>query len=182
MLMQIIETSRLTLRYITIRDAKALMPILGDPEVMRYSLIGVHDRPLIRQFIEQRLLSYLEPGFGLYAVINRQNRELMGYCGFFIQSIEHIKEVEIGYRLAKKYWGKGYATEAAKAVLEYGRKRFNFQRFVCSIDPQNSRSIRVAKKLGMELEKQVIYHGLNVEMYSLKCERSRAANLARRSP
>ena len=168
--MQIIETSRLTLRYITIRDAKSLIPILGDPEVMRYSVIGVHNRPLIRQFIEQRLLSYLERGFGLYAVINKEDDELLGYCGFFVQSIEEQKEVEIGYRLAKKYWGQGYTTEAAKAVLKYGREKYNFQRFVCLIDPGNTRSINVAKKLGMEFEKKIIYHGLNVEMYSINCE------------
>ena len=168
--MQIIKTSRLILRYITIRDAKALIPILSDPEVMRYSIIGVHNRPQIRQFIEQRLVSYLQPGFGLYAVVDRETREFMGYCGFFIQSIEERKEVEIGYRLAKKYWGQGYATEAAKAVLKYGRERYNFQRFVCLIDPENTRSINVAKKLGMRFEKKVIYHGLNVEMYSMDCE------------
>ena len=168
--MQIIETSRLTLRYFTIRDTKALIPILCDSEVMRYSIIGVHNRPQIRQFIEQRLLSYLERGFGLYAVVNKENRELMGYCGFFVQSIEDRKEVEIGYRLAKKYWGQGYATEAAKAVLKYGREKYNFQRFICVIDPENARSINVAKKLGMEFEKKIIYHGLDVEMYSINCE------------
>ncbi len=165
--MKIIETSRLTLRYITIRDREALIPILGDAEVMQYSIIGVHNRQQIRQFIEQRLLSYLEPGFGLYALVHQQSNELIGYCGFFIQSINQQQEVEIGYRLAKKYWGQGLATEAAQAVLKYGQQKFNFQRFVCLIAPQNIRSIRVAKKLGMELEKKVIYHGLNVEMYSL---------------
>lgn len=81
--MQILETPRLTLRYFTIRDKAALVPILGDAEVMRFSIIGVHDRQQIRQFIEQRLLSYLEWGFGLYAVVHKQDRELIGYCGFF---------------------------------------------------------------------------------------------------
>lgn len=167
--MQILETPRLKLRYITIRDADALLPILGDREVMRYSIIGVHDRQKIRQFIEQRLLSYLECGFGLYGLIDKENKELIGYCGFFIQTIEQQKEVEIGYRLAKKYWGKGLATEAAQAVLRYGRERFNFQRFVCLIESENTRSIRVAKKLGMELEKKIIYYGLDVEVYSINC-------------
>ena len=168
-LMQILETSRLTLRYITSRDAEALMPILGDPEVMRFSIIGVHSPKQIKQFIEQRLLSYLERGFGLYALVHRQNQELIGYCGFFIQSIDQQREVEIGYRLAKKYWGQGLATEAAKAVLEYGQQRFNFKRFICLIEPENVRSIRVATKLGMKLEKNIIYYGLDVAMYSLNC-------------
>jgi [ribosomal protein S5]-alanine N-acetyltransferase len=168
--MQILETSRLTLRYITSRDAEALMPILGDAEVMQYSIIGVHSPKQIKQFIEQRLISYMEYGFGLYAVVHKQNQELIGYCGFFIQSIEQQKEVEVGYRLAQKYWGQGLATEAAKAVVEYGQQRFNFQRFVCLIEIENSRSIRVANKLGMTLEKKIIYHGLDVAMYNLNCQ------------
>ncbi|MBE9048385.1 GNAT family N-acetyltransferase [Pleurocapsales cyanobacterium LEGE 10410] len=169
--MQILETPRLTLRYITIRDTDALMPILGDREVMRYSIIGVHDRKKIRQFIEQRLLSYLECGFGLYGLINRENNQLIGYCGFFVQTVEQQKEVEIGYRLARQYWGKGLATEAAQAVLKYGRERFNFKRFICLIDPENIRSIRVAQKLGMKLEKNIIYYGLNVAMYSINYDK-----------
>lgn len=167
--MHILETSRLTLRYITSRDAEALMPILGDAEVMQFSIIGIHSSKQIKQFIEQRLISYLEYGFGLYALVHKQNQELIGYCGFFIQSIEQQKEVEIGYRLAKKYWGQGLATEAAKAVVDYGQQRFNFRRFVCLIEIKNNRSIRVAQKLGMKLEKKIIYHGLNVAMYSLDC-------------
>ncbi|NJR44862.1 MAG: GNAT family N-acetyltransferase [Hyellaceae cyanobacterium CSU_1_1] len=167
--MQILETSRLTLRYITSRDAEALMAILGDAEVMQFSIIGIHSSKQIKQFIEQRLVSYLEYGFGLYALVHKQNQELIGYCGFFIQSIEQQKEVEVGYRLAKKYWGQGLATEAAKAVVEYGQQRFNFRRFVCLIEIKNNRSIRVAQKLGMKLEKKIIYHGLNVAMYSLDC-------------
>jgi [ribosomal protein S5]-alanine N-acetyltransferase len=168
--MQILETSRLTLRYITARDNQALMRILGDEEVMRFSIIGVHNPRQIKQFIEQRLLSYLEYGFGLYALIHKQNQELIGYCGFFIQSIEEQKEVEVGYRLAQSYWGQGLATEAARAVVEYGQQRFNFQRFVCLIETGNIRSIRVATKLGMKLEKKLIYHGLDVAMYSMNCE------------
>jgi RimJ/RimL family protein N-acetyltransferase len=165
--MQIIQTPRLIFRYFTIRDLEALAPILTDPQVMEFSIIGVHNQQQIRQFIEQRLLSYLERGFGLYALINQQSHELIGYCGFFVQTIDNRREVEIGYRLAKKYWGQGLATEAAKAVCQYGLERFNFQRFVCLIEPANIRSINVAKKLNMKLEKQIIYYGKNVNMYSI---------------
>ena len=168
--MQIIETPNLTLRFITSRDAPALESILGDAEVMQYSITGVHNRKQIRQFIEQRLLSYLECGFGLYALVHKQDEAMIGYCGFFIQSVEQQKEVEVGYRLAKKYWGQGLATEAAQAVVKYGRERFNFKRYICLIEPENVRSIRVATKLGMIFEKNIIYHGLNVALYSLNCE------------
>lgn len=164
--MQILETPRLILRYFTIRDAQALLTILADPLVMKFSIIGVHSQKQIRQFIEQRLLSYIQPGFGLYALIYKQNQQLIGYCGFFVQQVNEIKEVEIGYRLAVQYWGQGLATEATKAVLDYGQKKFKFQRFVCLIEPANIRSIRVAQKLNMKLEKEIVYHGKNVEMYS----------------
>ncbi|MEL6440389.1 MAG: GNAT family N-acetyltransferase [Cyanobacteria bacterium J06621_8] len=165
--MQILETPRLTVRYITSQDAAALVPILGDAEVMRYSIVGVHNQKQIKQFIEQRLLSYLERGFGLYGLVHKQEGVLIGYCGFFIQSLEEHQEVEIGYRLAKKYWGQGLATEAAQAIFQYGQERFNFKRFTCLIEPANTRSVRVASKLGMKLEKMIVYYGLDVAMYSL---------------
>lgn len=164
--MQILETSRLSLRYFTIRDKNSLIPILGDPKVMEFSIIGVHDSKQIRQFIEQRLLSYLEPGFGLYAIIHKQQDKLIGYCGFFVQQVNEYPEIEIGYRLAQQYWGQGLATEAARAVLAYGKQKYQFKRFACLIEPANTRSIGVAKKLGMKLEKKIIYHGLDVDMYS----------------
>ena len=165
--MQIIQTPRLIVRYFTIRDLEALTSILADSQVMEFSILGIHNRQQIRRFIEQRLLSYLDPGFGLYALVHKQDQELIGYCGFFVQKIDDYQEVEVGYRLATKYWGKGLATEAAQAICEYGQKKFNFKRFICLIDPDNNRSIRVAKKLGMELEKEIVYYGINVEVYSI---------------
>ena len=168
--MQILETPRLIVRYFTIRDLEALVPILADPQVMEFSIIGVHNQQQIRQFVEQRLLSYLDPGFGLYALIHKQNQELIGYCGFFVQKIDEHQEVEVGYRLAREYWGQGLATEAAKLICEYGQKRFNFKRYICLIEPNNKRSIRVAKKLNMKLEKEIVYHGIDVEVYSKNYE------------
>ena len=163
--MQILETPRLIVRYFTIRDIEALVPILSDPQVMEFSIIGVHNRQQIKQFIEQRLLSYLEPGFGLYALNYKQNGKLIGYCGFFVQKIDEDKEVELGYRLAANYWGRGLATEAVQHIARYGRSKFNFKRFVCIIEPNNTRSIRVAEKLEMKLEKKIIYYGINANLY-----------------
>ena len=168
--MQIVETPRLIVRYFTIRDLEALIPILANSQVMKFSIIGVHSRQQIRQFIEQRLLSYLEPGFGLYALIHKQHQELIGYCGFFVQRVDKYKEVELGYRLNTQYWGRGLATEAAQSICEYGQKKFNFKRLVCLIEPNNKRSIRVAEKLGMKLEKKIVYYGINVQLYSKKYE------------
>ena len=164
--MHIMETPRLIVRYFTIRDLEALVPILANSQVMEFSILGVHSRQQTKQFIEQRLLSYLEPGFGLYALIHKEYKELIGYCGFFVQRVEQYKEVEVGYRLAAQYWGQGLATEAARSICEYGRKKFNFKRLICLIEPDNKRSIRVAEKLDMKLEKEIVYYGINVQLYS----------------
>ena len=165
--MQLLETPRLSVRYLTIRDLESLIPILGDPKVMEFSILGVHNHQQIRKFIEQRLLSYLDPGFGLYALVHKHNQELIGYCGFFRQTIDQQPEIEVGYRLATKYWGQGLGTEAAKYICAYGQKRFNFKRLICLIDAKNRRSIRVAKKLGMKPEKKINFYGINVEVYSI---------------
>ena len=162
---QLLETPRLRLRHFVSSDRDSLHSILGDAEVMQFSIRGVHNQKQIREFIDRQLLSYLAPGFGLYAIIHKQNDESIGYCGLLQQSVDGKKEIEIGYRLAKKYWGQGLATEAATAIAKYGREKFGFQRLICIIDPANKRSIRVAEKIGMKFESDTIYRGVSVRIY-----------------
>jgi len=85
---------------------------------------------------------------------------VIGYCGlFFFPDIEGQAEVEIGYRLARSVWGKGYATEAAKAVRDYAFNVLRLERLIAMIDPSNIASIRVAEKIGMHYEKEVMFEG-----------------------
>jgi len=84
----------------------------------------------------------------------------MGYCGlFYFPDVGGQPETEIGYRLARAYWGRGYATEAARAVRDYAFDTLRLQRLIAMIDPQNGASIRVAEKLGMVYEKEVMFAG-----------------------
>ena len=84
----------------------------------------------------------------------------MGYCGlFFFPDIDGQAEVEIGYRLARAVWGKGYATEAAQAVRNFAFTTLDIKRLIAMIDPSNIASIRVAKKIGMHYEKDVMFEG-----------------------
>ncbi|WP_036486159.1 GNAT family N-acetyltransferase [Myxosarcina sp. GI1] len=162
-----IETPRLILRYFTPDDTDALTAILSDPKVMQYSISGTKTRSQTQEFIAWILSSYQKYGFGLYAVTEKETKQLIGYCGLLVWYFEEITEIELGYRLATAYWNKGLATEAATAVRNYAWQQLKLNRLICLIQPENLRSIRVANKLAMKPEKNLILHELNVKVYSI---------------
>ena len=94
-------------------------------------------------------------GFGLWATIYLENGRFIGRCGLIPQEIEGVAEVEIGYMLAKAYWVKGLATEAALAIRNYGFHKLGCSRLISLIDPQNQASMRVAAKIGLRYEKEI---------------------------
>lgn len=164
--MIVAKTSRLILRYFTLDDLDDLTAILADAEVMQYSISGVKTPLQTEEFLQWILDRYQKYNFGLYAVIDCQDRRLIGFCGLLVWHFEEHIEIEIAYRLAKAYWGKGRGTEAAIAVRNYARNILGIERLICLIQPENIRSIRVARKLGMHYEKNVFLQGLNVATYS----------------
>jgi ribosomal-protein-alanine N-acetyltransferase len=99
----------------------------------------------------------------LWPVIHREDAELIGFCGF---ADGFPPDVEIGWRLRPDYWGKGFATEAAIAVMAYGWQRFEFPRVVAVIHPDNHASIRVGEKLGMTFEAEFLHQGVRVLRYA----------------
>jgi len=161
------ETSRLILRYFTADDLDELAAILGDHQVMRYSIGGIKTRSQTQDFLNWILSNYEKYGFGLYAVTRRENQVLIGFCGLLVWFFEEVQEIEMGYRFAKEHWGQGLGTEAATAVRDYAWHKLNMKRLICIIQPENTRSIRVAKKLGMEHERNMFFQGLNVGIYSI---------------
>ena len=164
--MLITQAPRLTLRHFQPDDLDVLAPILADSKVMRFSSIGQMTRSQTQALLNSILSSYQQRNYGLYAVIYRENQQLIGFCGLIMQLIDEQQEVEIGYRLAQTYWGKGLATEAATAVRDYGINTLGFNRLISIIDPNNIRSIRVAQKIGMEYEKDSVYKEILVRIYS----------------
>ncbi len=165
--MIVTETKRLTLRYFVPNDLDKLAAILADPEVMQFSEKGVKTRAQTEDFLDWMLYHYQKHGFGLYAVIYKETQELIGYCGLLLWTLDNSQELEIGYRLATAYWGQGLGTEAATAIRDYGWQKTKSDRLICIIEPANYRSIRVAEKLGMKYEKNTVFKGLKVSIYSL---------------
>jgi ribosomal-protein-alanine N-acetyltransferase len=161
------ETPRLILRRLGLGDLDALEPILGDPEVMRFSIFGPETREGTLGFIKSTQRRYDRDGVGQWAVIWKGSGGCAGLCGICTQRIDDAREHEIGYRLARPYWGKGIATEAACASRDYGLGRMKLSRLVAMVEPANAASIRVAEKMGMRLEKDVVFYGKPARLYSL---------------
>jgi len=164
-----IHTGRTTLRKFREEDLDDLFQVLGHPDVMKFSLSGPYSREKTAQFIEKCQSDYENRDFGLFAVEYRENRKVIGYCGFYHQHIDGLDEVEIGYRLHPDYWNRGLATETAKAVQNAGFKQYGFNRMISVIEPENSASIRVAEKNGMKYEKDAVFKGeVPVRIYSVE--------------
>jgi len=155
-----IYTQRLTLRPFTKADAEALMSVFGDPEVMRFG-DGVQTAAWVVGWLNDILdRQYTIIGFGPLAVVCLAEQRLIGYCGLFLfDDLDGKPEIELGYRLERRSWGNGYGTEAASAVRDHAFSALGIARLISMIDPANHASIRVAKKIGMHYEKDVMLAG-----------------------
>jgi RimJ/RimL family protein N-acetyltransferase len=157
---KLVVTERLFLRHFHVLDAEAMHRVFGDPEVMRFG-DGAQTKEWVDAWLRTCLERYYRTwGFGPYAVVEKHSQDSIGYCGlFFFPDINGKPEVEIGYRLARFAWGQGYATEAAVAVRDYAFTTLGIKRLIAIIDPSNTASIRVAEKLGMKYESEVMLEG-----------------------
>ena len=168
--MNVVETKRLILRQFTLEDAADNYRIYTDPENMRFMGRQPDSVEFEREHLQKHIANYYENyGFGLWAVVLKENNELIGRCGFLYQQIEATQEFEITYLIDKHFWGKGLATEAAREVVRLGFEKYEFPRIVAVINPENVGSVRVAEKLGMAYERDVNFKDFGkVAMYVLK--------------
>ena len=164
----ICETPRLVLRKVVQEDASALFEILGDSEVMRFSIHGPETPEGVQKFLDATFKRYSRDGFGQWAVIEKASGNLIGECGISVQIIDDTKEYEIGYRFSRQSWGQGMATEAAIACRDFGFTKLKLEKLISLIEAENHQSIRVAEKVGMKLEKESVFHGIPVRIYVLK--------------
>jgi RimJ/RimL family protein N-acetyltransferase len=159
-----ITTSRLLLRPFTAEDVEPLHCILGEEGVLRYfPNPEPPPRERVQKFILGQLQHWEEHGFGWWAVEPRSKGELIGWNG--LQYLPETDEVEVGFLLRKAYWGKGLATEGARASLRYGFEELGLERIVAIVHPENIASQRVIEKLGMAFVDRAEYFGMDVYRY-----------------
>ena len=156
-----LSTERLRLRRFSTCDLAACEHLLMDEEVMASSDDGSLSLEEVAAWLAERIEEYDRgDGVEVLAVETKSDRQVVGYCGLWrFDDIGGSPEIEIGYRLVPDVWGIGYATEAAGAVRDYAFEVLGLKRLVALIEPVNKRSIRVASKLGMHYEKDVMMEG-----------------------
>jgi ribosomal-protein-alanine N-acetyltransferase len=152
--MKILETDRLIPRHQMPTDLDDLFALYCDPDVKKY----IPDVPLTYEEAREELEWFMNghpkrPELGLWATSHKETGKFMGRCGLLPWTIDGQNEVEVAYLLAKEYWGQGLGTEAAQAILNYGFEQLKLSRLICMIYPENQASVKVARKIGMALEK-----------------------------
>ncbi len=165
----LLKTDNLIIRKFTLDDLQDLFYLLGNSEVMHFSIIGPLSLEQTKDFLKNKILKHYEEfGFGLFALIDTKTTKFIGLAGLVMQKIEEEEFVELGYRLDPKYWGKGLASEATLAISRYAFTELKLDNLISIIEPANVKSINVAIRLGMNPLKTSIFHGRPVEIYYLE--------------
>ncbi|WP_112179673.1 MULTISPECIES: GNAT family N-acetyltransferase [Paraliobacillus] len=162
-----IESERLRFRFYNKGDLPFLYALVSDPKIVRYIGNGKpKDNSGAETFLNWILDTYeRNPNLGLHLLIDKKSNKPIGHAGIVPQTINGVNELEIGYWIARDYWQKGYGTEAALALKDYGKRKLKIERFIALIQPGNIASQKVASKLNMVLEKSIILGGQDVQLY-----------------
>jgi RimJ/RimL family protein N-acetyltransferase len=162
-----LETPRLTLRRFTKHDLDTLAELMSDAQFMQFSS-GPYTRQQTKAVLDRIMAGYRDRAPSQFAVIVRTETKLIGYCGFFRQLVDDIEEIELGYRLDSKYWGRGLATEAAGAVRDHAFNDLKLDHVISLIHPDNIASRRVAEKTGMTVEKKTTFKGFPTIVFGIR--------------
>ena len=167
-----IETGRLLLREWRESDLDPYARMCSDPEVMRY-LPGVLDREGSEEQISGFVRHWEERGFGLWAVEHRATGTLIGFVGLLRQENwpEGEHKTEVGWRLDRSFWGRGLATEGARASLRYGFEDLGLDGIISITLPENAASRRVMEKAGLTFRGETRWRGYGVVWYAIDREK-----------
>ena len=162
----ILETPRLVLRKYTMADVPAMEAVLGDPVTMQF-YPSAFDRQGVVDWVQRSLDRYQRDGHGLWAMILKGSNELIGDCGCSLQEVDGKNEMEVGYHVRRDLWGRGYATEAAGACVEYAFAQLGASRVISMIRPENVSSRRVAEKNGLKCDRIIFWRGYDHCVYAM---------------
>lgn len=164
------ESERLIFRKVTSDDIPAWLTFF--PNNDRLSFLGIDvTKPheiIATEWIHMQMHRYATQGFGSLAVIEKSTGDFIGLVGIVPREIDDLIEYEIAYSLIPTYWGKGYATEAARQMKQFGYKAGIAPYFISIIHKSNNDSIHVAKKNGMHILRETYYLGMDVYVYGTK--------------
>lgn len=171
----ILETERLLLREVDESDADGFFEMDSDPEVARYvGNMPVTSREKCVEIIRFVQDQYLAFGMGRWSVLLKETGEFLGWCG-----LKRMKDVsmngktdfvDLGYRFVRRHWGKGYATESARASLQYGFEVMRLPEINAHADLRNTASVRVLTKIGLDRGEDFEYEGIRCAWFEKNSE------------
>ena len=149
-----LESERVLITEITRSDANLLLDLDSDPEVMKYLTDGKPSSPQDIAAAMDRIMGVIEKfhyKFGFWLAFTKDTQEFMGWFHFRPgkSTPDDLKNIELGYRLKKKFWGKGYATEVSEKFIQIGFERYDIETIWATTMKKNLGSQRVMQKLGM---------------------------------
>lgn len=165
-----LESTRLITRKLTKDDIITWSDFFKDKEAIEFfPTLGLptnEDRA--KEWIEKQLNRYAENRYGLQALIDKRSNVFIGMCGLLTQKVDRKIELEVGYHILKKYWGQGFAPEAARLFINYAFKNNLASSVISIIDKGNIKSQRVADKNSLIRERETIWSGFDVYIYRIR--------------
>jgi ribosomal-protein-alanine N-acetyltransferase len=166
------ESERLIFRRFSDADADAIAAMRSDAEFMRY-IKPPETREASLSWMKMLSRHWETENFGFWAVVLKETGETIGWSGTWI--LHETIETEIGFAIAKPFWGQGFATEAARVALRYAFENKGARRVVSVSMPENAASRRVMEKLGMRFEKQRFFRSYNLDLVYYAMEKEEYA-------
>lgn len=158
------QTQHLNFRKLTENDFEAFLPFFQSKEATAYSGFDINQAEENCKLWMSQVHKRYEDDNGLMALNHKETDEFIGQCGLLKQRVDDIDEIEIGYHILPKYWQQGYAAEAAIKFKEEGFA-MGIPSIISIINPKNYKSIKVAERNGMQLEKNTIFRDKEVSIY-----------------
>ncbi|MBP9793983.1 MAG: GNAT family N-acetyltransferase [Flavobacterium sp.] len=153
----ILETERLVLRPLELSDTDAFFAMNDNPNVAKYLRIPITSLAEAETYIQKIITEYQQNSIGRFAVILKENKQLIGFSGLKFRKNEennHQNFYDLGYRFSEEHWNKGFATEAALAWIEYGFKTMQLPSIHACAENENKGSNHVLKKIGFVFTNQ----------------------------
>ena len=162
-----LKTQHLSLRPLRPEDAQVLLRIYQTEGVLQYFPNPIPP-PLekVQKFIAGQEKHWIEHGYGNWGILPKGESQIIGWAG--LQYLPELNETEVGYLLNRPYWGKGYATEAAHASLQFGFEHFDFPEIIALVHPDNAGSLKVAAKCGLIVAEHKVYWGIEMVRHVMK--------------
>lgn len=178
-----IETERLILREILPSDIEGMFELDADPDVHRY----LGNKPVTSKKESGDMIAYIrqqyaDNGIGRWAIIDKKTGDFAGWSGIKLETTwvnNHINYYDLGYRLVKRYWGKGIATETAIVSLHYAFEKLNIEKVYAWVDSGNIASNNILKKAGLNFVERFYYEKEEQNWYQIerKAFESRPGNI-----